>query len=93
MDWTILVNARKILDNLWEKTDLRGRCWGIVKKEGNPFKGTNIVLAVGDELVLVSQDNDHLKIHEFVLVDNNSTSLGKQVHALIEEAMLPLKTQ
>jgi len=92
MDWTILVKARKALKGLWGKADLRGRCWGIVKK-GNPFNGTTIVLAVGTELIIVSQDDNHLKIHEFVRADNNDTSLGKQVRALLEETGLPLKTQ
>lgn len=81
-NWQLLVSARKVLNSLWEDADLRGRCWGI-KKESNPFVGSNITIAYGDELVSVCQDGSKIIIHEFIRT--SGTELGEVVGRLLRE--------
>ncbi len=57
MDYDLIVKARKALQLLWERADLKGRCWG-PKREDNPYSATNITFAVKDELVSVSQKGE-----------------------------------
>ena len=76
----LLDKAREALKPLWEKSHLRGTCWG--PKEGNnPYTGTNIFFAVGKEAVAVSQRGDTLTVYEFARSEN--TSLGRKVKALL----------
>ncbi|MBU4223985.1 hypothetical protein KJ934_02075 [Patescibacteria group bacterium] len=76
------VKARKILEPLWNKADLKGRCWG-PKRADNDYKGTNITILNGEELVTVSQgDNGGLRIHEFLKTEN--TLLGIKVREIFE---------
>jgi len=89
MDFT--VEARKLLNELWEKAWLRGRCWGIKKVvKNNPYGGTNTTIAIGDELVSVSLGKDgKLIIHEFVKTQN--TKLGNEVKKILKQGNLNLK--
>ena len=78
MDFTELIEARKLLRSLWGKALLRGRCWGTRSKEkDNPYLGSNITIVIGKELVTISQGDGELKIHEFTKTTN--TTLGKEV--------------
>ena len=84
MDFTAMVQARQALDLLWKKeAQLKGRCWG-PKSEDNPFSATNITIAIGTELVSVSQTDDgRLRIHEFSKTEN--TSLGERVRTILQD--------
>ena len=88
MDFTALIEARKLLGSLWEKALLKGRCWGLRKKEeDNPYLGSNITIAMAKELVTISEaDNGELKIHEFVKTTN--TNLGKEVRKILRKGKL-----
>ncbi len=79
-----MVQARKALDSLWkEEAQLKGRCWG-PKGKDNPFSATNITIAIGTELVSISQTDDgQLRIHEFSKTEN--TSLGERVRKILQE--------
>jgi hypothetical protein len=84
----ITVRASSALRHIWDgKADLVGRTWGR-KKNGktNPFFGTNVTLAIGDELVSVCERNGKLIIHQFKRSD--STELGKEVIEALSEAGL-----
>jgi len=89
MEYSLLTRARKALQLLWEKGCLRGTCWGPKSKE-NPYSGTNIVFAIGKELVAVSQLGNTLIIHEFEKTEN--TKLGQKVreilHSLEEKPLI-----
>ncbi|MDD5431060.1 MAG: hypothetical protein PHP03_02440 [Candidatus Pacebacteria bacterium] len=84
------VEARKVLDGIWkDEAQLKGRCWG-PKKNGNLYGGTNITIAVGNELVSVSEDGKgSLKIHEFVR--SGSTALGGKIKNLLAKNGLAIK--
>lgn len=82
----ITVKARKSIDELWKNADLRGRCWGVKKKDGNCFRGTNITIGYGDEIVSVSERDGKLVVHEFVRA--RSTTLGQKVKKLLKEKSL-----
>jgi hypothetical protein len=86
-----LVEARKALDGFWSRAWLKGRCWG--RKLGhtqNPYLNSNITIAIGNELVSVSEDVDgSLSVHEFYRASH--TSLGKQVRAILQENGLEIK--
>lgn len=75
----LTVLARKVLDVLWKSADLQGRPYGLRRNNpGNPFAGTNILIAIGDELVSVSCPNgDELIANEFVRTKN--TKLGRRI--------------
>jgi hypothetical protein len=84
----LLVKARKLLDPLWVKSWLKGRCWGPLYVsdaenglQKNPFAQSNITIAVGDELVSISQGPEGLKIHEFSRITN--TNLGDKVRKIL----------
>jgi hypothetical protein len=88
-----LVRARKILHSLWTSCWLKGRCWGPKLAEGNdrknPFRGSNITIAVGMELVSISQNPDgSLNIHEFAQV--YGTTLGKKIRAMLKEEQIQI---
>lgn len=88
MNFASLIKARKVLDFLWKKSQLKGRCWGPTDSK-NPFSGSNITIAVGDELVSIIQNpDDSLKIHEFRRSDN--TELGNIVEKNLKEAGLKI---
>jgi hypothetical protein len=75
----ITVMASAALRHIWDNNaDLVGRTWGRKKKEKiNPFFGTNITLAIGDELVSVCEKDGKLIVHQFKRTD--ATELGKKV--------------
>ena len=84
----ITVKARQALIPLWEechKLGMRGRPWGI-KSPTNLLGGTNTVLAIGDELVSVSEKDGRLVIHEFRR--KSGTQLGDKVRKILREAEL-----
>jgi hypothetical protein len=82
------VQARKILHPLWEESDLRGRCWGL-RRSRNSFAGTNIIFALGEELVSVSMNSSgQLVVHQFKLV--KETTLGTSVKNLLQANGLSL---
>ena len=94
MDFTSLVEARSALDTLWEEGAwLHGRCWGPVgERRGaeNPYARTNITIAVGKELVSITQNKDGtLTIHEFMRT-TEETLLGRGVRIILRRAGLPL---
>lgn len=85
-----LIKARKVLNDLWEGSLLKGRCWG-PNKDNNPFIFSNITIAteIGGriELVSISQKEDGiLRIHEFI--KTNGTGLGFAVRGCFEKAGL-----
>ncbi|OGZ19090.1 MAG: hypothetical protein A2Z68_01675 [Candidatus Nealsonbacteria bacterium RBG_13_38_11] len=80
-----MVRARRILQSLWNQAWLKGRCWG-PQTENNPYAASNITIAVGDELVSISQRDSQLVIHEFV--KSTGTQLGKKVRELFKEGGL-----
>jgi hypothetical protein len=86
-----LVKARKALDGLWSMAWLKGRCWGRkLKHAQNPYRNSNITIAIGDELVSISQSPDNsLTVHEFSKTEN--TSLGKQVRTVLKAEGLEIK--
>lgn len=82
------VKARKVLDALWQSSDSRGRCWGL-RKNGNQFAGTNITIALGDELISISMNSKkELVIHQFQRVAE--TNLGNRVKQLLQNNGLPI---
>jgi hypothetical protein len=84
-----MVLARKALDSLWGKADLRGRCWGLKKTGDNPYAKTNITICIGNELVSVSRSqtgDKGLIIHEFVKSKN--TGLGEMIGKILREKEL-----
>jgi hypothetical protein len=88
MDFKSLIKAREVLSPLWDfkKAWLRGRLWGRGKKD-NPYRASNITIAIGKELVSISQGPDgKLRIHEFSKTEN--TSLGKDIRKILEKAGL-----
>lgn len=83
MDFKDITKARKVLDPVWKASQLRGRCWGL-KRKNNPYAATNITMAMESELVSVSQAEDGtLRIHEFSKAEN--TSLGNKVRQLLQK--------
>lgn len=90
MDFTPLVRARQALNLLWEKeADLKGRCWG-PKRENNPYSASNITIAIGTELVSISQDPDgSLRIHEFSRTEG--TLLGERIREILQREGLSFK--
>lgn len=85
-DITVLASAA--LRHIWDgRADLIGRTWGRKKKEReNPFFGTNITLAVEDELVSICEKNGQLIIHQFKRADD--TKLGEEIKKALAEAKL-----
>jgi len=81
MNYDLIRKARRILQPLWERAYLRGNCWG-PKSEKNPYSGNNIVFALGEELVSISQRGNSLIVHEFRKTEN--TALGKRVKKLLQ---------
>lgn len=89
MNFTPLIRARKALDSVWKRASLKGRCWG-PKRKDNPYSASNITIAVGEELVSISQDTDgNLKIHEFRKTEG--TLLGEEVRTTLQREGLPIK--
>lgn len=89
MDFTSLIKARKALEPVWKRASLKGRCWG-PKKKDNPYGATNITIAIGKELVSISQDPDGgLRIHEFSKTEG--TLLGQEIREILQREGLPLK--
>ena len=83
----MIEEIRQALDRLWKEGYIRGRCWG-PKDEDNPFSGNNIVIATGNELVLVSETGE---VREFFSI--KGTSLGRKVRKLLKEKGLILKEE
>ena len=82
------VEARKILDKIWLQAQLRGRCWG--KGKVNPYKGTNITIASGNELVTISMNGEkELVLHQFKLAQK--TKLGDEVLEILRKAGLKIR--
>jgi len=95
-EFDALVAARKVLDNLWKASFLRGRCWG-PRRPDNPFRASNITFTSGSddkgqvELVSVNELPDGtLRIHEFVAT--KGTALGEYVRRHLEAAKLRVET-
>ena len=89
MDFANLIKAREVLGSIWKESDLKGRCWGPTR-EDNPYVKSNITLAIGEELISVSQNQEgELIIHEFV--KTKGTSLGKTVRKILLSAKLPVE--
>jgi hypothetical protein len=90
MNFETLVKARKVLDPIWKRSWLRGRCWGPKKLYKrpyfeNPFIYSNIIIAFESELVSISQESDgNLRIHEFRKMPNK-TKLGKKIREILKE--------
>lgn len=77
------VIARKLVDELWQKSDLRGRCWGLAKPR-NRYRATNITIAIGPELVSISLGkNGQLRVHQFRRV--KETTLGHRVKKSLQQ--------
>lgn len=91
MDFKPMIKAREALDSLWEKAWLRGRCWGLkLKRQNNPYRATNITIAIGSELVSISQREDGvLRIHEFSRTKD--TCLGKGIKKILQEEGLSIE--
>ena len=73
----VTVQARLAVDSIWKDSDLKGRCWGPRGSgSGSSYAGTNITLAIGDELVTISHNRktDALIVHEFKRIPR--TKLG-----------------
>ncbi len=81
---------KEVLKSLWDKSYLRGTCWSR-KGAGNIIGGSNLVLAVGDELVSVAEEGMG-GILEFRKAEN--TVLGKEVKELLQsiQKQLPALT-
>ena len=79
------VKARKVLEFIWARSQLCGRCWG--KGETDPYKGTNITIASENELVTISMNGEkELVAHQFKLVEK--TNLGDEIFGILEKANL-----
>jgi len=90
MDYTHLIKVRALLDEIWKKALLRGRCRGPEIIRSNPFAGSNITLAEGKELVSICVGKDGaLRIHEFTIA--SKTSLGEKVKAILRKNSIPLE--
>ncbi|GEM_PF-3432290 len=89
-DPDITVLARKCLQKIWETAGLRGRCWGLKSKNHrrNPYVGTNITMARGDEMVTVSCSDDKLVLHQFKKAE--ITALGTEVRERLLAEGLPV---
>lgn len=85
MNYEPMIRARKALSGLWKGAWLKGRCWG-PKREDNPYGATNITLAIGKELVSISQKGNKLIIHEFS--KTNNTSLGRKIREIFKKEEL-----
>ena len=86
MDFSPIIKARKVLNSLWQEASLKGRCWGLAKRD-NPYSATNITIAIGTELVSVSQGKDgKLRIHQFTRA--KGTSLGRRVKRILRNNKL-----
>ena len=81
------VLARKAMDKIWNSSHMKGRTWGPKGKKGL-FRGTNILVARGKELVSVCLDKKtrRLIVHQFVLAEK--TKLGAQVKRTLTKAGL-----
>lgn len=89
MDYGPLIKARKALEGIWKSASLRGRCWG-KRKDGNPFGGSNITIAIDGELVSLSQEKDGtIRIHQFLKVEKNS--LGDEIKEILKREGLSFK--
>ena len=92
MNFTSLIKAKKVLNPLWKRAWLKGRCWGTKTEHGleNPYFGSNITLAINNELVSISQDPDSsLRIHEFSKTEE--TALGKAIKDILKKNNLKIK--
>jgi hypothetical protein len=91
MNFSPLIKARKCLDRFWKEVWLKGRCWGPPYVAGtlNPYAASNITIAVGNELVSISQNPDgSLNVHEFSRAEN--TFLGRKVKAVLRKNKLKI---
>lgn len=92
---TLIEKVRRVLGPLWDKSPLRGRCYG-PKGIGSSFHGATIVLADERELVTVSQgESGRLEIREFCARQASgslpSTSLGDEARKLLQQAGFSLE--
>lgn len=89
----VTVLARFAVDSIWKSSDLKGRCWGPKgSKQSSPYAGTNITLAINDELITVcfNRETGKLILHEFKRV--RRTKLGRKIRQLLQGKKLPLQT-
>lgn len=85
MNYSLIEKARQILQPLWGRAWLKGRCWG-PKSEKNPHSGANIIICVGNELVSVSQQREGVVVHEFK--GTTGTKLGLEARKLLQQGGL-----
>lgn len=79
-----------MLDDLWKRVLLKGRCWG-PRTPNNPFRASNITMGEETELVSVSQLPDGtLVVHEFCKA-LGGTKLGNEVRKKLKDAGLPVQ--
>jgi hypothetical protein len=89
----VTVLARFAVDAIWKSSDLKGRCWGPKgSKRPSPYAGTNITLAIKDELITVclNKETGALILHEFKRVKR--TKLGRKIRQLLQGKKLPLQS-
>jgi len=91
----LLEEARKAVDDLWEKANLKSRPWPM-KKENNsksnpyaPCIGSNIMILMDEEIILITlaKGGQELLINEFSKTPR--TSLGNAVRRILKEKSLP----
>ncbi|MBU1102436.1 hypothetical protein KJ853_02155 [Patescibacteria group bacterium] len=86
--------AREALEEIWQDAELRGRAWGRKKKDGghNPFYGSHILVARGDELVILSSKDGkrygEVVIHQFKKVP--ATFLWQEIKNTLLKKNIPL---
>ena len=87
-----LTTARKVLDPIWRKALLKGKCRGPRKKDQiNPFGAKNIILGEVGGIVSVSQLPDGtLVVREFCEC-LGGTPLGNGIRRKLKSAGLALK--
>lgn len=87
MEFELLVKARNLLQPLWGKAWLKTQHWR-PKSESNSFSGltANLIVGVGNEIILVSEQNGKLILKEFRI--SASTVLGRKARELLQEGGL-----
>ena len=86
---TNLEIARKVLEPIWKEAFNNGTCgrtWGSQTNPENPYRASNITMAVGNELVIINEDKKgNLKIHGF---KRDQTNLEKRIVNSLRENKL-----
>jgi hypothetical protein len=85
-----LVQAREALSGIWDEAlvdGFRGRTWGSQTNPDNPYRASNITMAIGDEVVVINRNpQGDLVIHTFLRAD--TTDLGERVRTTLSDAGL-----